>query len=57
MPKNSTGAYTTREAYANSQGHQQRTVNRIDKVEQELYYWDRISMGGFVETMEKMLLN
>lgn len=42
-----------RETY---KGRTTRSLKRIDKVEQELYYWDRNRMGGFVQTMERMLL-
>lgn len=36
-------------------GAKTRSVKNIDKVEQELYYWDRIRMSGFMETMQRML--
>lgn len=37
-------------------GKKTRSVKRIDKVEQELYYWDVIRMNGFEQTLQKMLL-
>lgn len=37
-------------------GEKTRSVKRIDKVEQDLYYWDRIRMGGFEQTLQRMLI-
>ncbi len=42
-----------RESY---NGAKTRSVKRIDKVEQDLYYWDVIRMKGFEQTMQRMLL-
>lgn len=41
-----------RETY---KGKKTRSLKRIEKVEQELYYWDRVRMNGFVDTMQRML--